>query len=120
MPVSLSKTAAPSDAARELYLYAPNCARAWGMAEHAFRNYERKRAKGVYDAALARKGILPALEYAARLYALENGAPGDRWFTMFTPSDRAQAAQMTMEDTEAEWAAGNSWLVTVNRRNPFQ
>ena len=39
--------AEPSDAARELYLYATNCASAWLMAEAAFRNYERKRAKGL-------------------------------------------------------------------------
>lgn len=101
--------AEPSDAARELYLYTPNCASAWLMAEQAFRNYERKRAKGAYDAALARQGLLHAVEQAAREYTREHGAPGDKWHAMFTPADRRAAAHLIMTDTEAEWASGNSW-----------
>jgi hypothetical protein len=101
--------AEPSEAARELYLYTRNCAAAWCMAEAAFRNYERKRAKGQYDAALARKGLIYAVEQAARLYTLENGAPGDKWHALFLPADRRAAAHLIMTDTEAEWACGNSW-----------
>lgn len=101
--------AEPSDAARELYLYATNCAPAWLMAEAAFRNYERKRAKGTYDAALARQGLRYAIETAAKEYVREHSAPGDKWHAMFKPADRAAAAHMLMSDAEAEWAAGNSW-----------
>ena len=101
--------AEPSDAARELYFYTPNCAGAWLMAEAAFRNYERKRAKGTYDAALARKGLRYAVETAAKEYARAHGGPGDKWHAMFTPADRAAVAHMIMTDTEAEWAAGNHW-----------
>ena len=57
----------PTAAANELYCYISNCATAWGQAEHIFRNYERKRAKGTYDATLARKGMLHAVETAAPL-----------------------------------------------------
>ncbi len=98
-----------TDAARELHLYLANCEPAWRMAEAAFRNYERKRAKGTYDAALARKGLSYAVEQAARLYTLENGTPGDKWHALFPPADRAIVADLTMTDAEAEWAAGNYW-----------
>lgn len=99
----------PSDAARELYFYTANCAPAWRMAEAAFRNYERKRAKGQYDAALARQGLRYAIETAAKEYARENGGPGDKWHVLFTPADRAAAAHLTMCDAEHEWAVGNYW-----------
>jgi hypothetical protein len=98
-----------NDAARELYMYASNCADAWRMAEHAFRNYERKRAKGTYDATLARKGLSYAVETAAKEYVREFGTPGDKWRAMFTPADRAAVADAIMTDTETEWAAGNYW-----------
>lgn len=100
----------PSDAARELYLYMPaSCAKAWAQAEHYFRNLERKRTKGTYDAALARKGMLYAVETAAKEYVRDHGGPGDKWHTMFTPADRAAVAHLIMTDTETEWTAGNSW-----------
>ena len=99
----------PSDAARELYLYAANCPPAWAQAEAAFRNYERKRAKGSYDAALARQGLRYAVETAAREYAREHGASDGKWHAMFTPADRRAVAHLIMADTEDEWAAGNYW-----------
>jgi hypothetical protein len=98
-----------SDAAHELYLYTSNCAPAWAMAEAAFRNYERKRAKGTYDAALARKGLAYAIERAAREYVKDHCDAATKWHGMFTPADRAAAAHMVMTDAESEWAAGNSW-----------
>lgn len=103
--------AEPSEAARELYLYMSNCADAWRQAEYTFKLYERKRAKGVYDAALARKGMTYAVETAARCYVRDNGGPGDKWHKMFTPADRAAVAHLIMTDTEAEWAAGNYWSI---------
>lgn len=101
----------PSDAAQELYCYMTNCARAWRQAEHYFGNLERKRAKGAYDAALARKGLLYAVETAAKEYVREHDAPGAKWHAMFTPADRASVAHMVMTDTETEWKAGNYWSV---------
>ena len=102
--------AEPSDAARELYIYmTTSSAAAWGAAEAAFRNYERKRANGTYDAALARKGLRYAVEIAAKEYVRDHGAPGDKWHAMLTPADRRAVAHLIMTDTEAEWAAGNSW-----------
>ena len=47
-----------SDAARELHLYASNDAATWQQVEAIARNYERKRAKGSYDSALAAKGLV--------------------------------------------------------------
>jgi hypothetical protein len=100
----------PSDAARELYIWlTTSCAAAMATAEHAFRNYERKRARGVYDAALARKGLAYAVEQAARDYVSEFCGPGEHWHAIFPPADRAAVADMVMTDTENEWAIGNFW-----------
>jgi len=98
-----------TDAARELYFYTINCAPAWQTAEAAFRNYERKRAKGQYDATLARKGLSYAVEQAARHYVADHCAADDKWHDMFKPADRAAVADMIMNDAEAEWSVGNGW-----------
>lgn len=47
-----------NDEARDLYFYTRNCEPAWRMAEAAFRNYERKIAKGTYDPARAQRPVL--------------------------------------------------------------
>ena len=105
--------AEPSDAAIELYHYMPNCAQAWRMAEQAFRNYERKRAKGTYDAVLARKGLAYAVEQAARCYIADHCTPDTKWHAMFTPADRRAVAHLIMTDTENEWSVGNYWSVAA-------
>lgn len=98
-----------NDEARELYFYmTTSCARAMAAAEAAFRNYERKRAKGTYDPALARKGLAYAVTMAAKEYAREHSAPGD-WSGMFPPAVRAAVADAIMADTEHEWRIGNYW-----------
>lgn len=99
-----------NDEARELYFYmTTGCAPAWRMAEAAFRNYERKRAKGTYDPALARKGLPYAVTTAAKEYLREHGAPGDDWAAMFPPAVRAAVADAIMSNTETEWSVGNYW-----------
>lgn len=99
-----------NDEARELYFYmTTSCARAMAAAEAAFRNYERKIAKGTYDPALARKGLAYAVTTAAKEYLREHGAPGDDWAAMFPPAVRAAVADAIMADTETEWSAGNYW-----------
>jgi hypothetical protein len=101
----------PSDAARELHIWmTTSCATAWATAEQAFRNYERRRAKGTYDPTLARKGLAYAVEQAARDYVVEFCGPDERWHAIFPPADRAAVADMVMTDTENEWAVGNTWL----------
>jgi len=100
-----------TEAARELALYAANNERVWRAVEHVLRNYERKRARGTYCPTLARKGMLHPVEMAARDYAREYGAPGDQWHHLFTPADRAQAADLIMIDAETEWSAGNYWAL---------
>jgi len=101
----------PSDAARELHIWmTTSCAAAMATAEHAFRNYERKRARGAYDATLARKGLAYAVEQAARDYVAEFCGPSERWHAIFPPADRATVADMVMTDAEHEWAIGNTWL----------
>lgn len=100
-----------SEAAKELYLYMTNCADAWKEAEYTFRLLERKRAKGIYDATKARKGMVYAVETAARCYVRDHCARDDRWHKIFAPADRAAVADMVMNDAETEWAAGNYWTI---------
>jgi len=107
----MTDTATTTEAARELALFTAHNQRAWRAVEHVLRNYERKRARGTYCPTLARKGMLHPVEMAARDYAREYGAPGDQWFDLFTPADRAQAADLIMTDAEAEWSAGNYWTL---------
>lgn len=96
--------------ALELYFYmTTSCARAMAAAEAAFRNYERKIAKGTYDPALARKGLSYAVTMAAKEYVREHGGPGDYWGAMFPPAARAAVADAIMANTETEWSAGNYW-----------
>lgn len=99
-----------TDAARELYFYLSNCARAMAQYEHLLRNYEKKRAKGVYNSALAVKGALHAVNAAAQSYARDH-ADAREWHKLFSTSDRAAVAFMLIDDAEAEWAAGNFWSV---------
>jgi len=105
----MTDTATTTEAARELALYAANNERAWRAVEHVLRNYERKRARGTYCPRLARKGMVYPVTMAAREYAREYGAPDDQWFALFTPADRAGAADLIMIDAETEWSAGNFW-----------
>ena len=97
-----------TDAARELYLYFTNSAPAIAQYEHLLRNYEKKRAKGVYNSALAVKGAIHAVNAAAQAYARDHADAAD-WHKLFSTSDRAAVALMLMDDAQAEWAAGNSW-----------
>lgn len=99
----------PTDAARELYSFVTNHAPSWKHVEHIARVYERRRDKGTYDAALARKGLLHAMEASARAYVKDHCAPGDAWHAIFKPADRAAAADMIAADMETEWSAGNRW-----------
>lgn len=98
-----------TDAARELYLYASNDAATWRQVEAIARNYERKRAKGTYDSALAVKGLLYAAENAAKAYVRDHCDSATKWNKMFTPDDRATVAALLAADMESEWSAGNSW-----------
>lgn len=96
---------------RELYLYGENTGAVWSqMIEPAFRNYERKQAKGVYDSALAAKGLTYAADAAAKGYVREFGATGDKWHAMFSVADRRAVAEAWRDAFEAERACGNSWL----------
>ena len=58
-----------NDTARELYLFISNHAATWAQLEHVARNYERKRKRGVYDSALAAKGLSYCVESGAKAYA---------------------------------------------------
>ena len=98
-----------SDAAHELHLYANNDAATWRQVEAVARNYERKRAKGTYDSALAIKGMIYAAEAAAKGYVRDHCDSATKWHAMFTPVDRVAVAAMLVADLESEWACGNSW-----------
>ena len=96
------------DTQRELYIWiTTSCAAAMRQHDHLAALYERRRAKGTYDTALAAKGLLHAVETGARDYCREFGG---RWCDMFKPADRLAVAEALRKDLEAEWAAGNSWL----------
>lgn len=96
------------DTQRELYIWiTTSCAPAMVQHDHLARLYERRRAKGTYDRALAAKGLLHAVETGAKDYCREFGG---RWHAMFVPADRLAVAQAMRDDLEAEWACGNSWL----------
>jgi hypothetical protein len=98
-----------TDAARELYLYASNDAATWRQVEAIARNYERKRAKGTYDSALAVIGLIYAAENAAKAYVRDHCDSATKWNKMFTPDDRVTVAALLRDDMESEWSAGNSW-----------
>lgn len=100
-----------TDAARELHLYAANDAATWRQVEAIARNYERKRAKGTYDRALAVKGLLHAADSAAKAYVRDHCDSATKWHDMFKPADRAATAELLLEFLEDEWNAGNSWTV---------
>ena len=100
-----------TDAARELYLYASNDAATWQQVEAIARNYERKRAKGTYDSALAVIGLIYAAEAAAKAYVRDHCDRATKWNKMFTPDDRVTVATLLRDDLESEWNVGNSWTV---------
>ena len=100
-----------TDAARELHIYAINHAATWQQVEAIARNYERKRAKGTYDSALAAKGLIYAAETAAKAYVRDHCDSATKWHDMFKPDDRATVAALLRDDLESEWNAGNSWTV---------
>ena len=101
-----------SDAARELHLYASNHAATWQQVEAIARNYERKRAKGTYDSALAVIGLIYAAENAAKAYTRDHCDSATKWNKMFTPDDRVTVAALLRDDLESEWDAGNSWTAS--------
>jgi hypothetical protein len=95
--------------ARELYLYTANHAPAWRMAEAAFRNYERQRAKGTYHPYKARAGLRYAVDAAARFYVREHCDTRTLWYDVFPAAARREAADAIMTDAEHEWSVGNFW-----------
>ena len=72
---------------------------------------ERKRAKGVYNTALAVQGLynnqmLPAAHEYSREYST-----GHDGALMFPPAIRAQVAAEIIDNLENEWSVGNFWEV---------
>lgn len=98
-----------TEEARELHLYLTNYAPAWRVAEHAFRNYERKRAKGAYHPYKARAGLRYAVETAAKEYAREHADARTLWYDLFPAAVRREVADAVMTDAEHEWSVGNFW-----------
>ena len=73
------------------------------MHDHIARNYERKRAKGLFDRALALKGLVYCADAAAKDYK----RVFNHWFA---PAIRRECAEMLFQSIECEWACCNSWL----------
>ena len=107
--MTTATTTEPSDAARELFLFTNNDAAVWRQVEYVARNYERKRAKGMYDTALARKGMMYPVDLAAKAYTRAHCDAGTPWHAAFPPADRHAVAAMLVEYLEGELQAGNAW-----------
>ena len=107
--MTTTTTTEPSDAARELFLFASNDAASWRHVEYVARNYERKRAKGLYCSDLARKGMMYPADMAAKAYARAHCDAGTPWHAAFPPADRHAVAAMFVAYLESEWQAGNAW-----------
>ena len=100
-----------TDEAHELDLYISNTQPVWAIVEAAARNYERKRAKGTYNSALAVKGLAYAVEAGAKSYCKEHCAPSEKWHVIFVPSVRHEVAHSIARHLESEWACGNFWTL---------
>mgnify|MGYP000045853134 CR=1 FL=1 len=97
-----------SDEARELYWYTVHTGKVWKRIEDYFRHMEKKRAAGDYNPERARHGLMTLITLSAKSYSMEHST-GDDWVSMFRIPVRREVAEEIMTDTEAEWAAGNSW-----------
>ena len=97
------------DEARELYWHTCHTGRVWRGLEDYFRLMERKRAKGAYDPALARKGLLAHITASAKDYAREHSV-GTDWAAMFSVQARREVVEQIMADTESEWQSSNGYL----------
>ena len=100
-----------ADTARELFIWISNDSDSYGAVEYMARNYERKRARGVYDSALASKGLAYAVERGARNYARSHCASEREWSIIFPPAIRRIVADQLRNHLESEWAAGNYWSI---------
>lgn len=94
---------ADEQAAHELVLYIDNTSDLSlqgprGQGRDIAVNLMRKRAKGVYDPALAVKLLEYLTEAGAKRYAKEMGSSEREWSAMFTPATRHEAAK-ELEET---------------------
>lgn len=97
-----------SPAAVELDLYVSNTLAYWRRVEALARNYEAKRAKGIYDRQKALKGFYPILREAAHAYSREHSTGNDA-MDIFPANVRLETAGILLDHLEAEWGAGNYW-----------
>ena len=82
-----------SDEARELVLHGDNTEHLYKTSHQPIiKNLAKKKAKGNYDEAKARKLWNYHADRAAQSYHKEYGSPHHPWHKMFEPSHRKEAA----------------------------
>lgn len=97
-----------SQTARELHLYADNDATLYhGQRSSIEKNLINKRARGVYDHALAVKLWMYFVDAAAKKYVAEYDAKGGVWHQVFPKSVRMEVAETFANNFEREAELGN-------------
>lgn len=97
-----------SQTASELHIYADNDASLYhGQRSSIEKNLINKRARGVYDHALAVKLWMHFVDAAAKKYVAEYDAKGSVWHQVFPKSVRMEVAETFANDFEREAELGN-------------
>lgn len=97
-------------AARELYLFIKNDGQLYrNFREPIEKNLIRKKKKGTYNEALARKAYARLMNEGAKKYARQFASPRD-WNRIFTPDTRRAAARMFEREFSEEYKVGGFGL----------
>jgi len=94
----------------ELITWIDNDARSYGRLAAAYRNLDRHRRQGRFDADKALILMTHVAKDAAKAYHEEFGTPGDRWYDLFDTDCRRIAGRHLLanylsfvEDDEMWW-----------------
>jgi hypothetical protein len=93
---------------RELYLYAMNNGRLYGLRSAADRTLEKRIRKGVFDCKKAPKAYRGFVDAAAKSYHDE--FCGADQYALFTTADRVAVAEAIAATILDEIGCGNSYL----------
>lgn len=98
-----------TEEARELHLWLTSERKLWPSVEAYYRNLERHKARGKFDAAKAVSGLAGLMREAAKEYGRQHCTGADSGLAMFSPVCRLEVAAALVADFECEYEAGNRW-----------
>jgi hypothetical protein len=91
-----------SDTSRELFLYISQSGQFVPQRDQIIKNIAKHKKKGEYDETKGVQAFWHLAMTGAISYTIENGAPADKYYNIFSVEDRRQCARQLLVYYEEE------------------